>query len=1145
MKKNLTFLRLLTAIVLLSMSFAAWAANTKESVTQVTDTVEVTDNWDYTITSATPFTGGGVVNLVNTEHAVLILSAVKPSAGIGLLANHVQINGDKAVNGTNCQVKMYGQGTIILPYGDDFKPLIVYSEQNFEGDAVNNFGLGNTNGFMNTLTAAQLNNRIRSFKLKRGYMVTFSLLANGRGYSRCFIAADSDLEFTTLPTILDRSISSYRIFKWYDASKKGLADASDNKAACDALNVTTTYEWWRGRDDALAPDVESVPHHYKESWPTPSTCGQSTTSPHLKTNNEPGNNSDEEPCDVNTILNNWENLMATGMRLCSPSSHDGSLDHLSQFLKAVDERGWRCDIIDLHCYWKEWNLKNMVKSWHDNYMNRPVWISEWVWGSRWNEGGTGIFAESKDWDNPTQNDWEKNKNVVQSVCEVWNSADYIERYYYWNSEANCSKVYLANGNLTPAGEYYASMNPGLAYKGNEYVPAIPPQGAPRSLVVDIESGTAKLSWYEPNGEQNSCQTIERYNGQQWEKIADIELKERAATYTYEDVDYQDGYGYRIHVIDANMKDRYSAVCDPQPSPGQAVFVNGKYRYLGGNVIGNGRYDYGLRGWTSNGTANLSSDNFDLITAEVFGLRCNALKAKTHTGDGGVGSIGTFWTIESGSDYLFTQCSNLNPGGYQRANLSADGTAASQEIYSSGLNNTWTQDAFTFNSGTYTKFNLRYRWIGEAKAEYTNFYLGKLFDTQEEAVADGVAKGLAEWQTIVRPYFQQQSFILPYGHTKASLLDRYEQLIGEAASYEEQQQLISALDELMKSEFEIVSYNNVMTGASDLYSTVNRAKYTCDESAVDELRGVVETNKGAVSVVDMQTAATAVRTAAFSFLGSIILAKDQTLDLTGFIVNPGFDYKENGWAISKTTGDNIYNYSAAEFYQADYDISQTLSGLPAEGIFKLRVQAFQRPGWADNVWNEYGNSTDKTKNVTTVMYINDVTQKVKNIMSETSTTITTNTSKVGGSYYVPNGMEGARLFFDAKFEGSANYYENEMEATVGGDGLLKFGIRNSSHVGGDWTIFDNFRLIYLGLPPVPNDLTGDRRVDADDVRALVSHLLGNTPKNFNIDAADINIDTEVNISDVTALIKIILRLQNSLPASSDQTNGEASSNQAKE
>ena len=204
--------KLLLVALLLTVCCVGWAANTKTTVSQVTTDVSLTTNVDYTISSATPFAISSVVDIQNTDHAVLILSAVKPSAANDLLASHVQINGETAVNGVNCQVKIYNQGCIILPYGDDCKPLTVYSEKNFGGTAVNDFGLENTGGFMNTLTDAKLNNKIRSFKLKRGYMVTFSLRTGGYGYSRCFIAADQDLEMASLPDIMDQKISSYRVF---------------------------------------------------------------------------------------------------------------------------------------------------------------------------------------------------------------------------------------------------------------------------------------------------------------------------------------------------------------------------------------------------------------------------------------------------------------------------------------------------------------------------------------------------------------------------------------------------------------------------------------------------------------------------------------------------------------------------------------------------------------------------------------------------------------------------------------------------------------------------------------------------------------------------------------------------------------------
>ena len=152
--------------LILTTSQTLWAANKKTTVAQVTSSVTLTDDVDYIISSATPFGDNGVVDISNTEHAVLILAAVKPSAAINLLSKHVQVAGQRAVYNTNCQVKLYNRGCIIMPYDNSFKPLTVYSEPNFEGESCNDFGLEHTGGYMNTLTDAKLNNKIRSFKLK-------------------------------------------------------------------------------------------------------------------------------------------------------------------------------------------------------------------------------------------------------------------------------------------------------------------------------------------------------------------------------------------------------------------------------------------------------------------------------------------------------------------------------------------------------------------------------------------------------------------------------------------------------------------------------------------------------------------------------------------------------------------------------------------------------------------------------------------------------------------------------------------------------------------------------------------------------------------------------------------------------------------
>ncbi|MBR6121957.1 MAG: hypothetical protein IKQ05_06160 [Prevotella sp.] len=547
---------LITGMLMTLAMTTATAANTDyQRSSTLNDTLVITKDQNLILKNAKPFGDLGVVNLVNTEHAVLILEKVKPKDALRLIGAHVQIDGKKANPDRNCQVKLYNRGTIIMPYAPDFQPLTVYSEQNFMGEAVNDFGLENTGGFMNTLTDEKLNNRIRSFKLKRGYMVTFSTRPGGRGYSRCFIAANADYELKVLPDILDQKITSYRIFKWYDTGKPQLAAAGGDAGACDLLNVTSTYTW--GGTSDMAPNQENVPHHIYENYPSPSSLGSCTTSPHMKTNNEPMNTADDpkgQTEDVNLVLSNWEDLMATGMRLCSPSSWDGSdytngTGYIKRFIDSIDARGWRCDIIDLHCYWPESNF-GTIRNW-TNSTGRPVWISEWVWGASWNNNGA--FAS-----NVTE---AQNAAALKRICPVLNQNDCIERYYYWNGERDPSRL-IKGSTLTEAGEYYATIDAGLGYNGKyEKIPTTPRQYAPGRIevITDPQSGCALVQWQDNNGEYSRSVQVERSRdgGTTWEVAGDAQVADGPSLCSFVDSLSQSGDVYRVHQIDFNKKHSYT------------------------------------------------------------------------------------------------------------------------------------------------------------------------------------------------------------------------------------------------------------------------------------------------------------------------------------------------------------------------------------------------------------------------------------------------------------------------------------------------------------------------------------------------------------------------------------------------------------
>ena len=703
----------------------------------MTTTVTLSDDVDYIITGATPFADDGIVNIANTDHAVLILSNIKPSKASTWL-KYIQINGVKAVNNTNCQIKLYNRGCIILPYagGDNFKPLTVYSEKNFEGESCNDFGLENTGGYMNTLTDAKLNNRISSFKLKRGYMVTFSLKKDGRGYSRCFIAADSDIEMATMPGILDNSISSYRVFKWYDAGKKNIASCTD-KTILSALNVQSCYDWGQG-NASLLPDYEWVANHIYEDWPTTSTIGSITQSPHTKANNEPRNTSDDHPQDLTTILDNWENMMRTGLRLCSPASWDGSdywnaTGFLADFLDSIDARGWRCDIIDLHCYWPESNFGNTA-NWANKY-KRPVWISEWCWGASWNKNGAFASGVTK----------QQVKEALERICTKLNSYDYIERYYYWNSEAAISKIY--DGGLTPAGEMYAALDAGVGYNGKyDYAPSTPKQYDPADLTVDFDNktGVAVLNWKDYNGEMNASMSVQRRagNGKMWETIADIALEDDAASYSYVDSAATNGCQYRVVVYDANNKERTTKTvmaASSTLSAGDAIDIDGQTYYLGGNIMTNGSFEMGLYGWLNGKGEALSAPYFQAITEggndggaflQAYGNGALSTEQAVHTS----------FDVKAHTNYYFSVASSCMPIGYScQLGLSEEGkTSAVAKVYINNTTTNWITQFGNFNSEGYTQARVRLSTLG-SKAQIDQMILSQLFSTRDSAIVDGIEK----------------------------------------------------------------------------------------------------------------------------------------------------------------------------------------------------------------------------------------------------------------------------------------------------------------------------------------------------------------------------------------------------------------------
>ena len=1102
------------------------AANTTTTVTQVTNSVTINSSVDYVITSTTPFTSAGTVNITNTEHAVVIIRNIKPSVVINNWLSHIKINGSTAVDGVNCQVKMYSHGAIVFPYGSDFKPLTCYTQPNYGGTSCNNYSEGHDGGFMKTLNSSTLNNQIRSFKLKRGYMVTFALGTGGWGYSRCFIADKEDLEIPSMPANMDARVSSFRLFKWQNAKKAGLA--SDTRfAANDALNSSWCYSWGVGEN--RYPDTECVPNHIYENWPSPEECGSVGYSCHLKTNNEPGNAADDHPQDVATVLDNWQNLMRIGMRLCSESSHDGSMNHLKAFCDSIDARGWRCDLLDLHCYWASGTFNSLT--WYsDNYGNgRPVWISEWVWGASWNNNG--IFSAAPDGRNSfsTANQ-QACYNGTKPILDILNSNSRIERYAYWNSEVDCSKIYK-DGTLSILGNYYANMNDDLGYNpANEFVPRVVTL-APTNLIASYNTAnnTCELEWNDPNGDMVDSVVVEaklpgKLNFTRYAKVALRDMSAKAgASYTYSSVLPQEGiYSFRIAVypVGGSTPIRSKAEIVITPNGDTYEDVTASYitnptfdrtsDYLSANLATGASNHLSVYGWTTSNTSTLGC-SAAVRYGSLYTINGTSVPATNKDGNVSGGALGMSqgWTTQS----VYTQNVTLPAGSYR---MSYDVYNAKNDI--GFTNNTgviidnvphygsinrvpvgqWKSEMiwFTLTESKTVTFCLGF--VAEGTTSQANAFL--FFDNIKLAKDNGTNQGeIVDYtSSITNPGYNNNnnngwsgtgvtavSYSCAEHYNKT--FDYYQTITGLPAG--RYRVGVQAFYRAGFADNDYSTLNNSSNNRAILYATgggetnsvaIVRASSEASSNmlggsesvvgnryipnnmhaaslyfAADKYHNYVEATVGSDGRLTIGLKKTSTINGDWTIFDNWTLEyysteDEQDVDMTDYIANASYDFdNNNGWSGTSVTA---VSYNCAEQYNKTFDYYQTITGLPA-GNYRVGVQAFYRAGFADNDYSTLNNSSNNRAILYATGGGETNSVAVVRASSEASSSMLGGSESVVGNRYIPNNMHAASLYF------AADKYHNHVDVTVGNDGILTIGIKKTSTINGDWTIFDNWTLLY--------------------------------------------------------------------------------------
>ena len=225
--------------------------------------------------------------------------------------------------------------------------------------------------------------------------------------------------------------------------------------------------------------------------------------------------------------------------------------------------------------------------------------------------------------------------------------------------------------------------------------------------------------------------------------------------------------------------------------------------------------------------------------------------------------------------------------------------------------------------------------------------------------------------------------------------------------------------------------------------------TIDNALTTLLSDIKQAKTAYTTLGEVKQAISDVQAGMLEFLAQVrVTDMAQPFALTFLLKNPAMDEGSKGWSIPGTI-----SYSCCEFYQKIFDFNQTTEvNLPA-GTYELRVQAYQRPGSADNVYTDY--ITNGTNKVSTLIYAKTRTQKVKNIWEDAQKKSLGGNTKTQGGLYVPDNMLAASKWFDA------GWYDNSVMVKATTAATMKVGIRCNTSNDGYWSIFDNFRLFYYG------------------------------------------------------------------------------------
>ena len=341
----------------------------------------------------------------------------------------IKVNGVASVYKSNLRIdNYYLTGCVIRANLASSTPLTVYDGANLQGSTV---GIPVNTIHNGAAIPGAMNDKIESFLLKKGFMVTIADEADGTGSSKNYIASESDLVINEFPKLLQNSISFIRVLPWNWVTKKGRNDTGID------LNTTWRYQW--NHTESSSVNWEFAPM----SWGHGTTTDEGIAgfvakygSPYIMSFNEPddctgqsgqyGFPGSPKLCDIDEAVRLHKNFMKTGMRIVSPGGREEApFGWLKNFHQKATAQNIRIDVIAVH--WYDWGSNptvntaptalqvfNRFKAYLTNVYNLyglPIWITEFN-------------------ANPARSQ-AINAGFLELALPYLESLDYIERYCWF------------------------------------------------------------------------------------------------------------------------------------------------------------------------------------------------------------------------------------------------------------------------------------------------------------------------------------------------------------------------------------------------------------------------------------------------------------------------------------------------------------------------------------------------------------------------------------------------------------------------------------------------------------------------------------------------------------------------------------------